>query len=63
MQEIIIVSDAVESTFADLDGESHREQAETKRSRSEREVPGEEGEDVTSPKSDLSGIRGKSKVT
>ena len=31
--EIIIVSDAVESTHVDLDGRSHREQAEAKISR------------------------------
>ena len=35
--EIIIVSDAVESTHVDLEGKSHREQAEAKTSRRERE--------------------------
>ena len=34
--DIIIVSDALESTFVDLDGESRREQVEAKRSRRER---------------------------
>ena len=34
--EIIIVSDAVEGTFLDLDGESRREQVEAKLSRRER---------------------------
>ena len=34
--EIIIVSDAVEGTFVDLDGESRREQVEAKLSRRER---------------------------
>ena len=33
--EIIIVSDAVEGTFVDLDGESRREQVEAKLSRRE----------------------------
>ena len=28
--EIVIVSDAVESTYVDLDGKSHREEAEAK---------------------------------
>ena len=32
------------------DGEGHREQAQAKSSRREREVPGEEGEEVKSPK-------------
>ena len=34
---IVIVSDAVESTFVDLDGESRREQVETNLSRRERQ--------------------------
>ena len=34
--EIIIVSDAVEGTFLDLDGESRREQVEATLSRRER---------------------------
>ena len=48
--EIIIVSDTVESTYMDLDGKSHRERAEAKISGREREVPGEEGEEIQSPK-------------
>ena len=48
--EIIIVSDAVESTNVDLDGKSRREQAEERSFRREREVPGEEGEEEKSPK-------------
>ena len=48
--EIIIVSGAVQSIYVDLDGKSHREQAETNISRREREVPGEEGEEIKSPK-------------
>ena len=35
--EIIIVSDAVEGTFMDLDGESRRDQVEAKLSGRERE--------------------------
>ena len=44
--EIIIVSDAVESFYVYFDGKSHREQAEAKKSRREREVPGEEGAEI-----------------
>ena len=36
--EIIVVSDAVEGTFVDLDGESRREQVEATLSRRGREV-------------------------
>ena len=36
--EIIIVSDAVEGTFVDLDGESRHEQVEAKLSRRERDA-------------------------
>ena len=46
--EIIIVSDAVESTKVDLDGKSHREQADAIILRREREVPGEEGQEIKS---------------
>ena len=46
MPEIIIVSGAVESTNVDLDGKSHRDQAEDRISRREREVPCEEGEEI-----------------
>ena len=44
------MSDAVESIYVDLDGKSHREQAEANISRREREVPVEEGEEVESQK-------------
>ena len=47
--EIIIVSDAVEGTFVDLDGESRREQLEAKLSRRGREILNE-GEEIISPK-------------
>ena len=47
--EIIIVSDAVEGTFVDLDGESRHEQVEAKLSRRGREMLNE-GEEVRSPK-------------
>ena len=46
---IIIVSDAVEGTFVDLDGESRREQVEAKLSRRGREIL-DEGEEIESPK-------------
>ena len=46
---IIIVSDAVEGTFVDLDGESRHEQVEAKLSRSGREMLNE-GEEIRSPK-------------
>ena len=49
VSETIIVWDAVESTCVDLDGKSHREQAEAKHSRRERDVPGEEGEEIKGP--------------
>ena len=48
--EIIIVSVAVGSTKVDLDGKSHREHAEAKISRREREAPDEEGEEIKNPK-------------
>ena len=37
VQEIIVVSDALEGTFVDLDGESRHEQVEATLSRNERE--------------------------
>ena len=50
MPEIIVVSDAVEGTFVDLDGESRRDHEEAKLSRREREASSEEGEQIKSPK-------------
>ena len=47
--EIIIVSDAVEGTFVNLDGESRREQVEAKLSRRGREIL-DEGEEINSSK-------------
>ena len=47
--EIIIVSDAVEGSFVDLDGGSRREQVEAKLSRRRREMLNE-GEEIRSPK-------------
>ena len=49
MPEIIIVSDAVEGTLVNLDGESRREQVKAKRSRRGREILNE-GEESLSPK-------------
>ena len=48
--EIIIVSDAVEGTFVDLDGESRRERVDAKLSKRERKAPNEECEEIESPK-------------
>ena len=47
--EIIIVSDAVEGTFVDSDGDSRHEQVEAKLSRRGREMLNE-GEEIRSPK-------------
>ena len=58
--EDIIVSDALKSTFVDLDGESRREQVEAKLSRREREILNE-GEEIRSPKSKV--IRVESEET
>ena len=44
MPEIIIVSDAVEGTIVNLDGESRREQVEAKLSRRGREMLNEDEE-------------------
>ena len=56
--DIISVSDAVEGTFVDLDGESRHEQVEAKLSRRGREMLNE-GEEIWSPKikSNSGGIR------
>ena len=51
MPEISIVSDAVEGTLGDLDGESRHEQVEAKLSRRGREMLNE-GEEIRSPKSE-----------
>ena len=48
--DIIVVSDAVQSTNVEIDGKSRREQAEERSFRREREGPGEEGEEVKTPK-------------
>ena len=55
--EIIIVSDAVEGTFVNLDGKSRREQVEAKLPKRGREILNE-GEEIKSPKkSDTGRIR------
>ena len=58
VQEIIVVSDAVEGTFVDLDGESRREQVEANLSKRGREILNE-GEEIKKSKkeSDSDGIR------
>ena len=47
--DIIIVSDAVEGTFVDLEGKSRRDQVEAKLSRRWREILNE-GQEIKSPK-------------
>ena len=44
--EIITVSDAVEGTFVDLDGQIRREQVDSKLSTRGREAPNYEGEEI-----------------
>ena len=58
--EIIIVSDAVEGTPVDLDGESRHKQVEAKLSRRRREMLNE-GEEIRSPKRKV--IRAESEET
>ena len=53
--EIIIVSDAVEGTFVDLDGESRHEQVEAKLLRRGREILN--GDKESKDESDSGGIR------
>ena len=49
VREIIIVSDAVEGTFVDLDGERRHDKVEAKLSRRGREMLNE-GEEIRCPK-------------
>ena len=60
MPEIIIVSDAVEGTSVDLDGESHHQQVEAKLTRRRREMLNE-GEEIRSSKREV--IRVESEET
>ena len=48
--KVIVLWNEAEGVPLNTDGEGHREQAEAKSFRREREVPGEEGEEVKSPK-------------
>ena len=61
--EIIVVSDAVEGTFVDLDGESRREQVEAKLLRRGREMFNE-GEETKKSKeeNDSGGIRRNTRI-
>ena len=54
--QIIVVSDAVEGTFVDLEGESRSEQVEARLSRREIEAPIEERGEVKSPKRKVIGV-------
>ena len=58
VREIIIVSDAVEGTPVDLDGECRHEQVEAKNPRRRREMLNE-GEEIRSPREDLRTERGE----
>ena len=53
---------AVESTYVDLDGKSHREQAEAKICRREREVPGEEGEEIKNQRRKVIGVESEDRI-
>ena len=57
--EVIVLWNEAEGVPANPDGESHHERAQAKSTRREREAPGEEGEEIKSPKkkSDSGGIR------
>ena len=55
--EIIIVSDVVEGTPVDLEGESRHEQVEAKLSRREREMLNEGGDQKSEKRSNSGGIR------
>ena len=51
MREVRVVSDGVEGIYVDLDGEGHHERERVKKtSRRQSDVPGEEGEEIKSPK-------------
>ena len=45
-----VVSDGVEGVNVDLNGECHFERVQVKQSRRQRDAPGEEGEEIKSPK-------------
>ena len=44
MPETRVVADVVEGIYVDLNGEGHHERVQVKSSRSQSDVPGEEGE-------------------
>ena len=50
MPETRVVADGVEGIYVDLNGEGHQERGQVKNHRSQRDVTGEEGEEIKSPK-------------
>ena len=56
-----IVADGVEGTYVDLNGEGHHGREQVKNHRSQSGVPGEEGEEINSPKRQI--IRVESEET
>ena len=55
--EVIVWWNEAEGVPVNPDGEGHREQAQAKSTRREREAPGEEGEEAKEKESDSGGIR------
>ena len=53
--EVIVLRNEAEGVPVNPDGEGHHEHAQAKNPRREREAPGEEGEEVKSPKRKLFG--------
>ena len=45
-----VVSDGVEGIYVDLHGECHHEREQVKNSRRQSDAPGEDGEEIKSPK-------------
>ena len=50
MRETGVVADGVDGINVDLNGEGHQERGQVKNHRSQSDVPGEEGEEIKSPK-------------
>ena len=61
MLETRVVADGVEGIYVDLNGEFHHERGQVKHHRSQSDVPGEEGEEIKSPKRKI--IRAESEET
>ena len=50
MPETSVTSDGVEGFYVDFDGEGHHERGQIQNSMTQSDVPGEEGEEIKSPK-------------